>query len=344
MRLIYKVAISVALILITLWIANPSDLIDALQDVKWQLIGFVVILYLINLCVKAYRWSIIIRSANARVPYLSALKSFTLCQAINNVTPGRVAGEAARVFNINRDNGVQIGSGVATVATERTMDLVAVTVLGIIGLFFLTPLLLEGTMEAMILVFIVAIAINAFIIYALARPGLIERVANWTSRQIRKVLRGKTGAKLGDQIVTFGASFKTSLMLQDSSRKKALWGAAGLTALIWGNECLRFILILMALDTEVNLAAVLVVVSISSLSAIVLVAGSSNLVTATSVLVVTGVDLEVATTAGLLSAMTSIWLSLPLGIIAIVLMGRDKKAKETSNPNKETKTDKVKES
>jgi len=75
---------------------------------------------------------------------------------------------------------------------------------------------------------------------------------------------------------------------------------------------------------DVSLMAVVAASSLASLSTVVLTAGSGNVLMSSAVLSASGLDPHVAATAGLLSAITSIWLSVPVSLIAMCLDRRMK--------------------
>ena len=68
---------------------------------------------------------------------------------------------------------------------------------------------------------------------------------------------------------------------------------------------------------DVSLVAVIATASLASLSQVVLTAGSGNVLMSTAVFQACGLNPHLAATAGLLSAITSIWLSVPVALAAM---------------------------
>lgn len=73
---------------------------------------------------------------------------------------------------------------------------------------------------------------------------------------------------------------------------------------------------------RVLLPLVIAMVSLASLSSIVLSAGSSDILISSAKFTSSGLDHSVAATAGLLIAMTSIWLSVPISSIVLAFYER----------------------
>ncbi len=81
------------------------------------------------------------------------------------------------------------------------------------------------------------------------------------------------------------------------------------------------------------MVAVIASASLASLSQVVLTAGSGNVLMSSAVFTASGLDPHVAATAGLLSAITSIWLSVPVSLLAMVIdqRVRSSSVKEADN-------------
>lgn len=322
-KTLLKYALCAALILITLLIADPRALLDAIIGADLYLIGLVVVLYVLNLVVKSYRWSILMRGAGQKVPFRTIFVNYSFCQAINNITPGRVAGEATRIYGVNSKNGVKLGTGTASVVTERIMDLTLVTVAAITGMALLGPVLMDGIIDELAIVVGIAAAVNVAIICFMTKPKLLRRAGMSLNGAIRKVFPGRTGEKASDMLSGFVGSFTDAMMASKGrTNKRALPASAALTVVVWTNEVARVCLIMEALGAEVNIAAVVVVTSLSALSAVLLIAGSGNIVISSAIFSAAGVDLGIAAGAGVLSALTSIWLSIPISLLAMILADR----------------------
>lgn len=319
-----KLGVSAILIVLVVLSSNPREVSEAMTNVDLLLIGLVVVLYLINLGVKAYRWSVLMNATGQKVRFRSIFTAFSLSQAINNLIPGRVVGETSRIVEMNAKEGVKIGKGLASVVTERIMDFVVLTILCVTSLVLLLVSIVEELRGYLIFLVAAMVIVNMFFIYILAKPSIVKRLAEWVTRVFRKLVKGERGEKYAGKIMGVVDSFNEAVTYK--GEWKAMVWASVLTGAIWVNEILRLYLIIEALGVDVTLVAVIAASSLASLSGIVLSAGSGNVVMSTAVFSAAGLDATVAATAGLLSAITSIWLSVPVCLIAMFLDGRRSKA------------------
>jgi len=316
---------SALLIVAMIILADPQELVETMARADHTLIGVVVLLYLVNILFKGGRWSLLLRAAGKRLPFHHVLGYFCIGQAFNNAVPGRVVGEASKVYALHARENFNAGAGLATIVTERLMDLVLITLIATTGLALLFPTLVDEVRWALVLGVGTAVAINAAVIYFLARPGLIERVGLWLARTTRSLVRGSIGEKIAMTILRSTGAFRQTIKVTGRRSQGLLALAAGFTVIIWANEMLRLYLIILALGTSASLLSVMIASSLATLSAVVLTAGSGNVVVISAVFTASGIDFSTATTAGVLSAMTSIWLSIPIGVMAMLITGFKRK-------------------
>lgn len=313
-----------ALIALAIMAADPRALWDALAGVEVGTLGAVVVLYILNLVTKSYRWGVLMRDngSSDRPPFHSVLANFAFSQAINNVTPGRVVGEATRIYGASSRIGVKVGVGTALVVTEKMMDLVIATAMAVFGMIVLTPMLLGHVRDELTGIIVFAVVLNLLLIVLLARPKLIVSAGRRTINMMCRLLPGKMGNSICSYSSNFLNSFAASMDSSDRTKRRTLTGAAALTILIWANEVFRVCLILVALGAPLNFAAAMVVTGISALSAVLLVAGSNHILISSAVFSAVGIGAGVAAGAGVLAALTSIWLSVPIGLLAYFLEDR----------------------
>ncbi len=326
-----RLGISFALIILVVLASNPEEVWIALKGIRYELISLVVVLYLINLVFKAYRWGVLMSHAGYEISFRTIFAAFSLSQAINNLIPGRVVGETSRIIEMNTRKGVAVGKGLASVVTERIMDFAFLTILTVTSLFLLLAHIVEEFRGYLMFLVALMVLANLLFIYVLARPKLLLRMGGWGARMASKVLKGERGAKLSGKLMGTVVSFNEALNFK-GNWKRLVWPSF-LTAVIWANEIVRLYLIIEALGVDVSLVAVIASASLASLSAVVLTAGSGNVLMSSAVFTASGLDPHVAATAGLLSAITSIWLSVPVSLLAMVIdqRVRSSSVKEAEN-------------
>ncbi len=311
--------VSVLLIVGMIIVADPYKLGEYLLEADHMLVAVVILLYLANVLVKSGRWYMLLKAAKKMVPFRWCTAYFVIGQAFNNIVPGRVLGEASRIYALHSEERIDAGSGLATIITERTMDLILITLMALTGLILLFPELVDEVRWPLVFGTGLVVALNILILYLLSRPKLIEGVGDWLGNRVKAVFRGPWGERISSGLKKSTRSFNISVKQAGKENKKMLGIGAGLTALIWTNEVLRLYLIITALGESPGIVSVVIASSLATLSAVVLTAGSGNVVVISAIFTASGVSFSTATTAGILMAMTSIWLSIPLGVMAILL-------------------------
>jgi len=330
-----KLGISAALIILVILASNPEAVGKALTNVDPILIGIVVLLYLINMVFKAYRWGVLMRNTGHSVSFRTTFTVFSLSQVINNLIPGRVIGETSRIMEVNSKEGMEVGKGLATVVTERVMDFVVLTLLSVTSLILLLAYIIEDLRGFLIFMVLAMVLANMFFIYILAKHTLMVRIGGWGTKIIKKVVKGEKGENYALKLTGLVGSFNEALSFK-GNRKLLIW-ASVLTMIIWANEIFRLYLIMEAIGADVSIVAVIATASLASLSAVLLSAGSGNVVMSSAVFTASGLSYEVAATAGLLSALTSIWLSVPVCLLTMLVDHRKGSAAAKGSSNNKSK-------
>jgi uncharacterized membrane protein YbhN (UPF0104 family) len=116
-----------------LWVAfrqvsDVDHLTDALESANYLWLAPAVLLYLLGLLVRAFRWHILLLPI-ARIPTASLFGILSIGFLVNNILPARL-GEIARAFLVGRRHGVSRSAALATVVVERIFD-------GVVMLLFL---------------------------------------------------------------------------------------------------------------------------------------------------------------------------------------------------------------
>lgn len=325
------IGVSISLIIIMILVANPSDLGENIAGADLLILSVVIFLYVINIFLKSGRWYFLLRAAGTPVSFSNCILYFCIGQAFNNAIPGRVAGEATKIYTLRSHEGVNAGSGLATIVTERLMDLIIITAMAVTGLIFIFPQLVEDVRLPLIMGIIIAVVINTAIILFLNKKNWINRLAQKLAEFIRKILPGYIGKRAYSGIMSSVRSFNISIESWENRGRGSILLPLFLTVAIWINEIGRLFLIMVALGASPTLVAVMIAASFSSLSAVFLAAGSGNIVIISAVFTACGMNFDTATAAGLLSAMTSIWLSVPIGVLAMWIAVHRRKNKSVSN-------------
>ncbi len=319
------IAISAALILGLVVQADPRVLAARLSSADLGLIALAVLLFVLSIALRALRWQLLLMASEQVVRTRTTLSLYAVGQALNDLTPLKVAGEGARVIGLDRQEGVSVGTGLATVVAERVMDLLLVTTVLVASMLLLLPDIPLRPWTTLAVVVGLVAAINGALIIVLLRPDVAEKFGRLVIRIARRTERS-WGAKLEAEIGPTVESFNRASLSSRNGNRRLTILAALMTLPIWGLEFGRLTLILAALGTYASLPAVVVASSLAITLQVFLPAGSGNVAAITDVFAAIGISLATATAAGLLSVATSIWISVPVALVVLALSGRSWKS------------------
>ena len=322
LRIIGTLVLAILIIVLMIWVSNPREIGERLIGIDVNLLLLVIVLYLINLLTKSYRWHLLLTSTGNRVPFKNTFQCYIIGLSINNITPGKIAGDPVRLYLLKKDKNVPVGQGLASIFSEKVMDIIVITTMALIGIVFILPLLPVGEAWLLIGILILLIAAIAASLYLFSHTKVLKKV-------IDKMVRGSMLFSKNGKIKQWGDMF-SGFMDKFSFGMKELLKARGsalasmmLTLVIWINEAVRLFIIMMALpgDMEVGLGAVFIASSIANILSMIIPLGSGNILGIGAVFVAVGLDSTTASAAGILHMATSLWLSVPIGVLALMITG-----------------------
>lgn len=305
--------------------AEPARVLSAISGIDLTLLGTVVALYVLNLFAKVLRWSLIVQGMGERRPGWIAAPIFLASLALNNSTPGKIGGEPVRALLLKEHTGARLSLGIASIFAEKALDILTILFFAVIGLVYLVNEIGLNDVRA----FVIGIAVGSvFIILGLLMVAN-DRFSSWSLRYLRRLI-GRSGTaaqgRLDKVLVKIEGSlarFHGSIgMLMRS--KKVLLAVVLLDLEIWLNEAARLYLVVLALPTSVEVAPLgaLAAISIANILGFILPIGSGNLLGSTSVLEILTGNERISASASIVAVATSLWLSIPLGLISLSVLGR----------------------
>ena len=317
------IAVSVGafiLLALMLVIAKPSEVWNGIKKIGADYILLIISLYLINLIIKALRWKVMMGSVGENINFSTMLPIFVVGMALNNVTPGRIAGDPVRALVISHRKKIEPGKCIAAVFAEKALDLVFLILLSGIGFAVIVPSLTGDFIFRILLALCIITIILVSVLVLIFNPGVVDKIVKIVNKGDGEST-GKNGIK---KLLIKGSNL--AHQLNDSLRKITSNRRMGffsifLTMAIWANEALRLYLIMRALGESVSLGGVLLVSNMATLIGMALPWGAANAATITAIFSSMGISVETATTAGFIAVMTSIWLSVSIGAIILLITG-----------------------
>lgn len=315
-------AISIAIIIILIWLSDPRELWDQITSLEGRYILVVLILYVINLLTKAFRWHLLVNTSEVKVLFKDTFKFYVIALGLNNITPGKIGGEPVRAYLLKRESEVPVGHGMASIIIEKVLDLIIITVIAIFGALLILPLLSEAQAMVYMGVVLATVVIILLIVGIMSSQRLLRGTVDRSARLIRKVSRGSLDEKITGAVLGFTKTFEKGIK-DLSKRKEVLTTTLFLSTMIWMNEALRLMLIMLALPTPlaVGFGAVLIASSVANIFGLVLPLGAGNMLGIGTVFMALGLGGSAIGAASLTMVATSLWLSVPLCVLAILVTG-----------------------
>lgn len=320
--------LSIVLLIGMLWVADPRRFVDILSQASLGILGLVLLLYFLNVLTKGLRWYLLLNLSDIKTPFRMALSFAVVGLSVSSVTPGRVAGEPVRAYLIRERTGLPFGTGLATVFTERIMDLLVLAMLGVIGLALIIPLLPLAGGLAIALFIVLVVVFFVAVVYLALHLAMLDRLSHWFVRVASRITKRpslKWEKAASDITSNFSEGFRSILR-----SKRSVATTFGLTTVIWLNEASRVFLVMFALapDSVPFVGFVLIASTLASLLGALVPGGTFNAALIAMVFGAAGVSLSLATTAGLLMTFTSIWILVPVGITILIRNTRKGRVKE----------------
>lgn len=158
------------------------------KDASWRLLLFAVLLEVVSVFLRVFRWRVMLATVRERIPYPPILRATVVSFTMSGLIPGRV-GEVAKPFLLSRWEKLPFGSLMASVVLERGMDLIALVMLWFGFLFWGTAGVAEDAEEIMTIFtrlsyafLIVAVPVGVFLLWLVPRRRVLDRMARRSER------------------------------------------------------------------------------------------------------------------------------------------------------------------
>lgn len=127
-----KLAIGLAIVGLLLWFADFDELVDtALHANPWYLVVAAALAYL-DRWLMAYKWNLLLRAINIRVPLSAVLRAYMVSPLAQVVLPSTIGADIFRVYCLARYR-VNIQGVLASMIMERVIGFVAIILLVLIS-------------------------------------------------------------------------------------------------------------------------------------------------------------------------------------------------------------------
>ncbi|MEA3559667.1 MAG: lysylphosphatidylglycerol synthase transmembrane domain-containing protein [Candidatus Thermoplasmatota archaeon] len=306
--------------------ADVTDTLDVMSGMDLRLLFLVLGLYFLNTFCKVIRWFGLLKGMGAERIGPILLPIFLSSLALNNSTPGKIGGEPVRAYMLKEHTGNRGTLGLASIFAEKSLDILAILALAVSGIIFLVITLGFDDVKGLVYATAVGGVVMVLLIFIMMNRRSHGIMIRWVHRTALILTKGRKDGRI-HRIA--GKIEERSNMFNDSLaniRKHKITGAGILimTSAIWLNESLRFFIILNALpgNIDISFQASIAAVSLANILGFILPMGSGNILGGASVIEMLTGDGTSATAASITQVITSLWISIPIGVISLYYLKR----------------------
>jgi glycosyltransferase 2 family protein len=231
-----------------LWTSDLRRVVAFLATARWTPIVVSLALYPVFVVLKAWRWSLLVRSLDRRAPPLASMATlYMIGLFLGGATPGQ-SGDFLKAWYL-RDRGHPLGSALFSILLDRLFDFLVMAWLTLFGLAAVLERFPSGDRAL-----IRAATIGLAAAMALGLPALMARgPRDWLLRRAGRLLPGRIAAALDAARAQW-----SSLDLQPALVGRLLVATLGSAA----SSIVRLWLLFRALDLAIPLPALVAAVGL----------------------------------------------------------------------------------
>jgi uncharacterized membrane protein YbhN (UPF0104 family) len=132
---VFKVTVSLVLIVLILRAVDLREVGAAILRANPLYIAGAFLMMLVGIVIRAYRWQILLDALGVRVPLGELTAIYFVGFLFNNILPSGVGGDAVRMYELSRHS-ERGADAVTSVFVDRFLGLLALLMLGALGLAF----------------------------------------------------------------------------------------------------------------------------------------------------------------------------------------------------------------
>jgi uncharacterized protein (TIRG00374 family) len=297
-----------------------------------MILALVLGLYVMNTSVKVLRWFTLVKGMGVSNAGWVIVPIFLSSLALNNSTPGKVGGEPVRALMLKEHTDTSISRGIASIFAEKSLDILMILSLAVIGLVYLVIELGFEDVEGMVYAIgIGGILMVVLIGFLFSRRGarMMTDIIGWAADKGSGGDQRSIIFRMAEKVRGSIGKFQESLGNLRKNRYSST-AAVLLTLSIWINEALRLYLIVLALpgDHHVPFLGAVAAISVANILGFILPMGGGNFIGNDSVLLLLTGEKLLSRPASMTAVATSIWISIPLGLISLMYLRKRSRSKD----------------
>ncbi|MBZ4210099.1 MAG: flippase-like domain-containing protein [Rhodoferax sp.] len=172
LKLVLRLLVAVLLIALLFVNLNVGHLVDRLLNLSWQGTAAAFALVLLAIVISAWKWGLILRARQQRLPFLTLLRLYFVGLFFNNVLPTAVGGDAVRAWEATKETG-EVPQAIGSVVSERLIAGVALGITALLGLPFIESDSSTAKMVALFL--LIDVALVALFLIPRVAEGMVGK-------------------------------------------------------------------------------------------------------------------------------------------------------------------------
>lgn len=182
----FNLILAVVLAALGLWFLSTrvslASVIDALAEANLFFVLLGLLIMVVTLLLKAWRWQLMFLPESPSASYSAAFWAGSLGQYVNLIVPFLRLGEIARIYVLYQESGIRPARTVGTLVLEKVLDLIF---FGLLILLVLPFTILPAYLEDPLIPLIALPVIMFVVLYVLAfRTSWAIRAIQWLARPL----------------------------------------------------------------------------------------------------------------------------------------------------------------
>ena len=181
---ILRVAITVAALAFLVLTVDLRKVLGNLGEANLLYLGAAFLLFVFSLCLRAYRWFVLLQGLDPEVPFGRLLRLYFVGQFFSSFLPSGYGGDVVRALELTQDT--ESSAAIGTVLLDRATGLLVNFAIGLIVLPFVA-----ARMEPWLVWLLIVVAGGGLIAGALILEGrLLRRITGWLPAKLSLVGEG----------------------------------------------------------------------------------------------------------------------------------------------------------
>jgi uncharacterized membrane protein YbhN (UPF0104 family) len=171
---ILRVLISAGALAFLFWrVANPDETLSVLRQADLRFLLGGLLLFVLSLVIRAYRWLILLRGLGLQVSYGRLVRLYFVGQFFSSFLPTQFGGDVMRALELTEDT--ESPAAVGTVLLDRMTGLLVLLLMGLVALPFVA-----SQMEPWLIWLLIGVAVAGLVGGGLVLEGrLLRRATAW---------------------------------------------------------------------------------------------------------------------------------------------------------------------